>query len=71
LRRSGPELSEKRLATLETLVASISCEEVFGLDFRTAGQLRLDRSRFNEITEAWVPVQTPHGPGVLCFENCD
>ncbi|MCY1030791.1 DUF6210 family protein [Corallococcus sp. BB11-1] len=33
--------------------------------------LALDRERLDEVTEAWVPVLTPYGPGILVFENCD
>ena len=35
------------------------------------GLLKLDRSRVDEITEAWVPVVTLDGPGILVFENSD
>jgi hypothetical protein len=33
--------------------------------------LRLDRARIGELTEAWVPVSTVYGPGVLVFANSD
>ncbi|MEV7119668.1 DUF6210 family protein [Kitasatospora griseola] len=33
--------------------------------------LALDESRLSEVDEAWVPVLTPHGPGVLVWENSD
>ncbi|MCY1042984.1 DUF6210 family protein [Corallococcus sp. bb12-1] len=33
--------------------------------------LALDRERLDEVTEAWVPVLTPYGPGILVFDNCD
>ncbi|MFD5559442.1 DUF6210 family protein [Kitasatospora griseola] len=33
--------------------------------------LVLDESRLSEVDEAWVPVLTPHGPGVLVWENSD
>lgn len=33
--------------------------------------LTLDTSRLNELTEAWVPVMTAYGPGVLVFRNSD
>ena len=33
--------------------------------------LQLDRSRLEELTEAWIPVSTPYGPGVLIFANSD
>jgi hypothetical protein len=37
----------------------------------TRVSLRLDESRLEEVVEAWVPVLTPDGPGVLVWENCD
>jgi hypothetical protein len=33
--------------------------------------LALDESRLAEADEAWVPVLTPDGPGVLTWENSD
>ena len=33
--------------------------------------LRLDESRLSETDEAWVPVRTPDGPGVLLWFNSD
>ncbi|MFE0462335.1 DUF6210 family protein [Kitasatospora sp. NPDC058965] len=33
--------------------------------------LVLDESRLSEADEAWVPVLTPDGPGVLVWENSD
>ncbi|MFD4657141.1 DUF6210 family protein [Kitasatospora sp. NPDC058444] len=33
--------------------------------------LVLDESRLSEVDEAWVPVLTPDGPGVLVWENSD
>jgi hypothetical protein len=31
----------------------------------------LDEGRIAEIAEAWIPVRTPDGPGVLLYCNCD
>ncbi|WP_141725206.1 DUF6210 family protein [Micromonospora pallida] len=33
--------------------------------------LRLDESRIREADEAWIPVITPDGPGVLVWFNSD
>ena len=33
--------------------------------------LILDESRLDEVDEAWVPVTSPDGPGVLIWENSD
>jgi len=42
---------------------------VAGSDSKHA--LHLDLARSDEIAEAWIPVETPHGPGVLLYKNCD
>jgi hypothetical protein len=34
-------------------------------------QLRLDDDRIRETDEAWIPVSTPDGPGVLVWSNSD
>jgi len=34
-------------------------------------RIELDESRSDEIDEAWVPVTTPDGPGILTWENSD
>ena len=34
-------------------------------------QLEVDASRLHEAAEAWVPVLTPQGPGILVWPNCD
>ncbi|MEV4347335.1 DUF6210 family protein [Actinoplanes sp. NPDC049596] len=33
--------------------------------------LALDESRLPEADEAWIPVQTPDGPGILIWPNSD
>ena len=35
------------------------------------GASPLDESRILEADEAWIPVITPHGPGVLVWPNSD
>ncbi|MFJ9706886.1 DUF6210 family protein [Streptomyces sp. NPDC101234] len=34
-------------------------------------RLALDETRLADVDEAWVPVVTPDGPGVLVWENSD
>lgn len=34
-------------------------------------RLKIDETRIDDLCEAWVPVTTPDGPGVLVWENCD
>lgn len=33
--------------------------------------LQLDESRLDQCLEAWIPVQTPYGPGILVLANSD
>jgi hypothetical protein len=33
--------------------------------------LELDKNRFGDCTEGWIPVLTAYGPGVLVFKNSD
>jgi hypothetical protein len=33
--------------------------------------IAVDAARFDEGHEAWVPILTPDGPGVLVWNNCD
>ena len=33
--------------------------------------LRLDEERLSDAIEAWVPILTPDGPGILTWPNCD
>lgn len=40
-------------------------------DQDVAGSLALDPGRLDELDEAWVPVMTPTGPGVLVWRNSD
>jgi hypothetical protein len=66
-----PLLPPDRLATLRKLVAEIRfwTTDVAGEDH--PGCLCLDETRLNELVEAWVPVLTPDGTGILVWDNCD
>lgn len=44
-------------------------EEIDGNDVRN--YLMLNESRINEAVEAWIPVLTPWGDGVLVWKNSD
>lgn len=37
----------------------------------TPASLTLDRTRLQELTEGWIPVNTAYGPGILTHQNCD
>jgi hypothetical protein len=62
----------ERQTQLRDLVAEIPIWHT-GVDGTTATkhQLELDMERFDECVEAWVPVLTPYGKGVLVFKNSD
>lgn len=66
----GAPLEADRLQRLRRLVADIPFWTTDGAkDIRQ--NLSLDEARLAELAEAWVPVQTPDGPGVLLWKNCD
>lgn len=69
--RVGEMIPPACMAALEEAVAEIPFWSTMpeGVDVR--GHLSLDRTRLSDIREAWVPVQTPDGPGILVWENCD
>ncbi|RYD37716.1 MAG: hypothetical protein EOP86_02800 [Verrucomicrobiaceae bacterium] len=60
-----------RTAMLESLISHIACGHVNsdGVDFRH--MLQLDRERMQECVEAWIPVLSPYGPGLVVLNNSD
>jgi hypothetical protein len=71
--QSGRELPAERLEKLRRLVADV---HYWRCDGYGPGELPpyrfcLDESRIDEIVEAWIPVDTVDGPGVLLYNNCD
>jgi hypothetical protein len=69
----GFNLPAERLEKLRRLVADVP---YWRIDQHVQGELApyrfcLDESRIDEIVEAWIPVDTVNGPGVLLYENCD
>ncbi len=71
---AGGQWSADALEVLTALVGAILFWKTYP---RTSGHedertfLQLDRSRLSELTEAWIPVRTVYGPGVLIFDNSD
>lgn len=64
---NGENIPEARIQRLTKLIRQIACWSYeHGL-----GRLELDLARRDEIAEAWIPVLTPDGPGVLIYQNCD
>lgn len=64
---NASELPEDRLERLRSLVEAIP----YWTESDQRLHLRVDEERLGELVEAWVPVLTPDGPGVLVWENCD
>ena len=68
----GVEWKEQDLQELGHLVSTVTLwrtpREYVGTQ---RAFLELDRDRLDELTEAWVPVRTVYGPGVLVFPNSD
>lgn len=67
----GQQLPAERLARLEKLVGEIPYWTTHLESSDSKQPLRLDKSRIDEIAEAWIPVETPDGAGVLVYKNCD
>jgi hypothetical protein len=72
----GAKWTEELLDELEALVAQIDFWKTSSPNDTEDDQtqrafLHLDRSRVRELTEAWVPVATVYGVGVLVFSNSD
>ncbi|MBD0695118.1 DUF6210 family protein [Streptomyces sp. CBMA123] len=59
---------------LDRLRAAVDALGIYGSgrhDVSSPPSLVLDESRLSEAAEAWIPVITPDGPGVLVWENSD
>lgn len=69
--RVGDRMPPECLAALESAVAVVPFWTTTLGKPEERGSLRLDRTRLAEVAEAWVPVVTPDGPGILVWENCD
>jgi hypothetical protein len=62
----------RQLRELEVLVAQVPCwlTHPDGQDDERRF-LELDKNRLGDCVEAWVPVKTPYGRGILVLENSD
>jgi hypothetical protein len=66
--------SVARIAELRDLVARVPCWRTVPDSDAEGDQrlsLMLDESRIGECVEAWIPVITPYGSGILVLENSD
>ncbi|HEX6969574.1 MAG TPA: DUF6210 family protein [Micromonosporaceae bacterium] len=62
--------SDEELDRLRQIIGGIVYWACDGLN-EEPHSLRLDESRLHEADEAWIPVITPDGPGVLVWCNSD
>lgn len=67
----GRDFPNERLARLRALIETIPYWQCILEGRDTGHRLRIDASRIHELAEAWVPVETPDGPGVVLYKNCD
>ena len=65
------EWNQKLIEELKVLISRIPCwrTESDGEDERLF--LNLDENRMQECAEAWIPVSTPYGDGILTLKNSD
>lgn len=68
---TGDELPAERLDQLRKLVEGFPYWKSLSSLDESREALRFDESRLGELAEAWIPVLTPDGPGVLLAQNCD
>ncbi len=66
----GSQWTPEALDELSGLVERIAFWRTSRMDDQPH-YLQLDRTRLDELTEAWIPVRTIYGPGVLVFANSD
>ena len=68
---SGNPWDPGKISELRELVSEVPCWSIdkHGKDQRSF--LQLDESSMDECVEAWIPVTTPFGPGVLTLDNSD
>ncbi|MEV6106358.1 DUF6210 family protein [Streptomyces sp. NPDC051940] len=59
------------LARLRAIVAEVTYWSSNSLQWSEPHALGLDETRIAELDEAWVPVRTPDGSGVLMWANSD
>ena len=68
---NGSTMSKERIENLRKLVGEIPFWVADDNLVNPRSNLTLDDSQLSEIEEAWVPVQTQIGSGILVWDNCD
>ncbi|MFJ9461250.1 DUF6210 family protein [Kitasatospora sp. NPDC101447] len=71
--RARASITADRAASGTGFAALVGAVRYWACDGTTVKphRLQLDESRIREADEAWVPVITPDGPGVLVWLNSD
>lgn len=64
-------LPQDRLSMLTSYVEEIPYWRHTNRDNYIRDRVRIDVDRVAQICEAWVPVITPEGKGILVWANCD
>lgn len=68
----GETWSDSQIEQLSDIVAVIPFWQTSRADHDDSREfLALDETRLDSLTEAWIPVQTAYGPGVLLCDNSD
>lgn len=68
----GERWSEEQIARLRAIIGAIPFWHTNRHGQRdSCGFLALDMTRLDNLTEAWIPVLTPYGPGILVCDNSD
>ena len=67
----APTWTDADVQELEALVSNIPLWKTMRDGGSERACLKLDSSKLSDATEAWIPVQTAYGPGILLFKNSD
>lgn len=68
---NGTPWTPETTVQLQALVAQIPCWHTRKDGEDESHSLQLDTNRMDECIEAWMPVITPYGRGILTLENSD
>ncbi|MGL4465767.1 MAG: DUF6210 family protein [Planctomycetia bacterium] len=63
--------TDRRVLVLRDLVAKIPCWRDVAGNESGCHFFELDGEPMDEFVEAWIPVRTPYGPGMLVLDNSD
>jgi hypothetical protein len=61
----------QRVAELQELVRRVPCWIRASTDADEARSLELDMKRLDQCIEAWIPVLSPYGHGILTLDDSD